>query len=73
MKVRRELSGIYFRSKNEETGRYENVVFEDLETEKQDEILNSKSPEWVKNLAKMLADTLNDIGSHFDITREEKA
>ena len=43
MKTRRNLSGIYFRSKNEETGKYENVVFEDLSDEEQDEMMNGRS------------------------------
>ena len=67
MKVRRNLSGIYFRSENEETGKVENVVFEDLSTEEQDKQMENRDVEWLKSLAKQLADTLNDIGEHFDI------
>ena len=50
--VKRGLSGIYFRAKNEETGKFENFVFEDLSEEKQDEMMNGRSEEWLKSLAK---------------------
>ena len=67
MKTRRNLSGIYFRSKNEETGGYENVVFEDLTREQQDKMMEGRNVEWLKNLAIQLADTLNSIGDQLDI------
>ena len=65
--VKRGLSGIYFRAKNEETGKFENFVFEDLSEEKQDEMMNGRSEEWLKSLAKQLASTLRAIGDQFDI------
>ena len=65
--VKRGLSGIYFRAKNEETGKFENFVFEDLSEEKQDEMMNGRSEEWLKSLAKQLASTLRSIGDQFDI------
>jgi hypothetical protein len=67
MKTRRNLSGIYFRSKNEETGKYENVVFEDLSDEEQDEMMNGRSEEWLKSLAKQLSNTINSIGDQLDL------
>ena len=67
-KIKRSISGIYFRYENPETEKWENWVFEDLPEEKQDEILNTKEPEFVKNLAKILADTLNRVCEQFDIT-----
>lgn len=51
MKTRRNLSGIYFRSKNEETGRYDNVVFEDLTREEQDKMMEGREVQWLKSLA----------------------
>lgn len=30
MKTKRNLSGIYFRTKNEETVKFDNIVFEDV-------------------------------------------
>ena len=67
MKTKRNLSGIYFRAKNEETGKFDNVVFEDLTTEQQDEIMNDRPLEWLKSLSKQLADTINNIGNQFDL------
>lgn len=72
LKTKRNLSGIYFRFKNEsgenESGEYENRAFEDLPEKEQDEILNSKSDnEWLKSLIKQLANTINTLGEQFDI------
>lgn len=69
MKTKRNLSGIYF-SKNEETGKFDNVVFEDLTEQQQDEMMDGRSEEWLKSLAKQLANTLNSIGEQFDIAIE---
>jgi len=66
MKTKRNLSGIYFRSKDAE-GRWGNVVFEDLTEEEQDKAMTGKSEEWLKSLAKKLAGTINTIGEEFDI------
>jgi len=70
MKAKRNLSGIYFRAKNTETGKFENVVFEDLSEEQQNEVMSGRSDEWVKSLAKQLANTLNDIGEQLDLIIE---
>lgn len=69
LKEARELSGIYFRFKNHITGSFENRVFEDLPEEKQDEVMNGRSDEWIKSLAKQLAATINNIGNHYGIKR----
>lgn len=70
MKTKRSLSGIYFRVKNEEIKKFDNVVFEDLSEQQQDEMMNGRSEEWLKSLAKQLANVLNDIGEQFNITAE---
>lgn len=67
MKVKRNLSGIYFRSQNPETKKWENIVFEDLSEEEQDKYMAGRSEEWLKTLVKQLANTLNLIGDQFDI------
>jgi len=67
MKERRELSGIFFRTLNEETKKYENVVFEDLSEAEQDRVMSGRTEKWLKSLAKQLANTLNKIGDYFDI------
>lgn len=63
--IKRNLSGIYFRE--EINGHWENVCFEDCSEEKQNEILDTKEPEFVKNLAKMLGKTIKELGDRFDI------
>jgi len=70
MKVKRNLSGVYFRSKNEETGKFDNVSFEDLSEEAQYEIMEDRSVEWLRNMIKILADTINEIGEHTGIAKE---
>ncbi len=69
MKIERNLSGIYFRQKNEATGKYENIVFEDLEESDQDRVISGKSAEWLISLAKGLAKTINNIGGQLDLQR----
>lgn len=66
-KEKRNLSGIYFKVKNEE-GKYENVVFEDLLEHQQREQMNVRSEEWLKSLAIRLANTINELSEKFDIT-----
>lgn len=69
MKNKHGLSGMYFRQKNVETGKIESVVFEDLEQEEQDRILNdsSREVEYYKGMIRILADALYKIGEEFDI------
>ena len=65
MKTARNLSGIYFRSRVND--KYENIVFEDLSEEEQNRVMDGRSEEWLKSLAKELGNTLNNIGEQFDI------
>lgn len=67
MKEKRNLTGCYFRSFNNETQSWENRCFEDLNEEEQNKILSEKSPEFIKGLVKILSNTLNDIGNQFDL------
>ena len=68
MKTKRGLSGIYFRVKNKETGKFETTAFEDLSEEQQDEVMKNKDIEFIKSLAKQLTNTLNGIGDQLDLT-----
>ena len=68
-KTRRNLSGVYFRIENKDTGKYENVVFEDMNDLQQDEVMNDRSEEWLRSLIKTLANTLNEIGDGLDIEK----
>jgi hypothetical protein len=70
MKSKRGLSGIYFRSKNQETGKYESVVFEDLSESEQKEVIKDYSKEQLISLSMLLANTINEIGEMFDIVKE---
>jgi hypothetical protein len=64
------LSGIYFRYQNPETGKWENWCFEDLPVEKQDEYMMGRDPEWLQGMVKKLAATLKHVGDEFGITTE---
>ena len=70
MKVQRNLSGIYFRSQNE-NGKWDNICFEDLSPEEQHRVMTGRSDEWLRSLAKQLAGTINRIAEKFDIISKE--
>ena len=65
--TRRNLSGIYIFDVLPGDERRQPTCFEDCTEEKQDEWLESLSPEAVKSLSKRLAKTLRIIGDDFDI------
>lgn len=65
--TRRNLSGIYIFDVLPGDERRKPTCFEDCTEEKQDEWLESLSPEAVKSLSKQLAKTLRTIGDQFDI------
>lgn len=64
---RRNLSGIYIFDTLPGDKRRQPTVFEDCTEEKQDEWLDSLSPEALKSLSKQLAKTLRRIADQFDI------
>ena len=68
IKTVRNLSGVYYRSQNKETKSWENVCFEDLPDDEQENILGIADEAYLKRLIKILATTLNDIGDKFGIT-----
>lgn len=59
------LSWIYFRQKWDNW--FENVCFEDLQEEKQEEILASWDPEFIKWLCRSLAKTIVRLWDQFDM------
>jgi len=69
MKTKRNLSGIYFRSKNE-AGKWDSICFEDLNEIEQDNQMKERTTEWLTSLTKQLANTLNEIGEQLDIIKE---
>lgn len=68
--MKRNLSGIYFRSKNEQTGVVENVCFEDLPDNEKDLVLTNFSHDQLRSLVKMLSRTIREIGDELDIVKE---
>lgn len=70
MKKPHNISGMYFRAQNEETGKWESICFEDLSDKQMDAQLNGRSEEWIKSLAKQLANSLHSIAEQFDIYSE---
>lgn len=64
---RRNISGIYIFHKFNEDERREPTCFEDCPESKQDEWLNSLDAEGVKNLAKMLGNTIRSIADQLDL------
>lgn len=68
--MQRNISGVYFRYKNPENGKWENWTFEDLPEEKQNEILNTKAIEFVKSMALIMSKRLREICDKFDIISE---
>jgi hypothetical protein len=68
-KEKRSQSGVYYRSKNQETGKFDNIVFEDLPENEQDEILDRYDKKQISRLCKILANTINEIGNYTDIAK----
>lgn len=66
-KEQRNLSGIYFRVKR--PAGFKNVCFEDLSAEEQNKIMLENDKKWLMSLAQQLANTLNELGNHFDIMK----
>jgi len=71
-KEKRGLSGIYFRHQNEDTKKWDNVVFEDLSEAEQDRIMEGRDIEWLRSLAKQLGNTLNEIGNQLDLVSQNE-
>lgn len=65
--ARRNLSGIYIFDVLPGDERRKPTCFEDCTEEKQQEWLDSLTPEALKNLSIQLAKTLRTIGDQFDI------
>jgi hypothetical protein len=72
MKTKRGLSGMYFMSKDEQTGELDSIAFEDLSESEQDRIMDNRETVWLKSLAKQLANVINKIADHFDIINQQE-
>ena len=62
-----ELSGVYIRFQNPNTGEYENRVFEDLPESAMRSTLEGRSEGWLKELAITMAKCLHTIADDFHI------
>lgn len=69
MKEKRNISGIYFRVQNKQTGEWDTIVFEDLSDDQQDRVMLKRSNEWLQSLAKQLANSLREVSDKFDLVR----
>ena len=63
-KVKRGLSGMYFREGTE------NICLEDMTKEKRDVLLKTAEREFLIGVIDVLCDTLNDVGEATGISRE---
>lgn len=66
----RNLDSTYFRVKRNK--RYVSVCFSDLTEEEMDEVMKNKDTIWLKNMCKIMAKTLRDIGDQLDIIGEDE-
>lgn len=65
--MNRELDGVYFRVKRGD--RFENLCFSDLTEDEMKEVMENKTPEFLKSLCKRLASALREIGDDYNIVR----
>ena len=70
--TRRNLSGVFIFDTLPGDVKRQPTCFEDCTEEKQQEWLDSLTPEALKNLSIQLAKTLRTIGDQFDIICEEE-
>lgn len=66
--MNRDLDGVYFRVKRD--GIYESVCFSDLTEEEMDNVMKDKHEEWLRNMCKILGQTIRNIGDQLDIVME---
>lgn len=61
----RNLDGVYFRIKRND--EYKSICFSDLTNDEMDEVLKDREDTWLRELCKILGNSLREIGDHFDI------
>lgn len=69
---RRHLSGIYIFDTLKGDEKRQPTCFEDCTEKKQDEWLESLTPEALRSLAKQLGKTIRQIGDQFNIARKDE-
>lgn len=65
MNIQRNLDGVFFRVQRND--KWMNVCFSDLTDEEMNTILADRSTEWLKEMCKILGNTIRKIGDEFDI------
>ena len=65
METKRNLDGVYFRVKR--NGKWQNICFSDLTTKEMNEVLKDRNKTWLKELCKILGNTIHEIGEQLDI------
>lgn len=65
---RRDLDGVYFRV--ERDGRWESLCLTDLTEAERERVTEGRSPEWLRDLALVMARTLREMGDQLGVVRE---
>lgn len=61
----RNLDGAYFRVQRD--GKWKNICFSDLTEDEMEEVMTGRNIPWLKQLCKLLGQTLRHIGDECDI------
>lgn len=67
-RLNRNLDGVYFRVKRND--EFEIVCFSDMTEEEMDKILEGRNKAWLRNMCKILGQTIRRIGDELDIQCE---
>lgn len=67
--MKRGLDGVYFRV--ERDGRWESLCLTDLTEGERERVTEGRSPEWLRDLALVMARALREMGDQLDVVREE--
>lgn len=69
MRKERNLDGVYFRVYHD--GKWCNICFTDLTNDEREEVMKDRPVEWLKQMCRILADTIQNIGETFDLMMED--
>lgn len=66
--MNRNLDGVYFRVKRND--EWLNVCFSDLSDNEMEEVMQDRPVEWLKDMCKILGNTIKDIGNQLDLVMD---
>lgn len=66
--MKRDLDGVYFRV--ERDGRWLSLCLTDLTEVERERVMEGRSPEWLRDLALIMARTLREMGDQLDVVCE---